>query len=192
MLAIFLDLETTGLNAFLHRVLEIAFKIVDIHTGEVLLTYHKGVRQSLTVWEQRDPASVQFNGFTWERNLEGQDEESIGREITGIFTEYRIQRGKAVFICQNPSFDRGFFSQLVDVYLQEKHRWPYHWLDFASMFWALSVRRSNSELPFPREIDLSKNAIAALFGIPKEAEPHSAINGVNHLLSCYEKVVGFA
>ena len=40
MLGIFLDTETNGLNILRHRVLEIAFKIVDILTGEEIDAYH--------------------------------------------------------------------------------------------------------------------------------------------------------
>jgi oligoribonuclease len=191
MLAVFLDLETSGLDPERHRILELAFKIVDVHTGDVLCTYNKGIRQPSDVWDRRDLASVEFNGFTWEKNILGQDEESISLEIIQIFTDLKIQRGKAVFICQNPSFDRAFFSRLIDVYLQESYHWPYHWLDFASMYWALLMNKSGHDHPFPREINLSKNAIASHYGLPEETEPHCAINGVNHLILCYGTVIGF-
>ncbi len=39
MQAIFLDIETTGLDPFFHRILEIAFKIVDVPSGYEKLTY---------------------------------------------------------------------------------------------------------------------------------------------------------
>ena len=57
MQAIFLDTETTGLDPFIHRLLEIAFKVVDISTGYEKLTYQAIVKQSLEVWDQRDPIS---------------------------------------------------------------------------------------------------------------------------------------
>ena len=40
-------------------------------------------------------------------------------------------------------------------------------------------------------MNLSKNAIAQRFQLPIEETPHSALNGVNHLLLCYRTVVGF-
>jgi len=190
MQAIFLDIETTGLDAYRHRVLEIAFKIVDPATGEVRLTYQSIVKQPQSIWEQRDLSSTEVNGFTWEKVLLGQDEQIVGKEIIQIFSDMKIERGQGFYVCQNPAFDRGFFSQLVDVYTQERHNWPYHWLDFASMFWALQVQRYKVN-QFPTEINLSKNSIAQLFQLPIETVPHSALNGVNHLIQCYEKVVGF-
>lgn len=192
MLGIFLDLETSGLDFFHHRVLEIAFKIIDLSSGEQLATYESIVLQSQEVWDWRDPTSLQINGFTWEKLQQGKTEAAIGQEIIEIFTRIGIQRGKAVFICQNPSFDRGFFAQLVNVYKQEELNWPYHWLDFASMYWALVVktcRETNVELP--REISLSKNAIAETMHLPVEPHPHLAKNGVDHLILCYRHVVGF-
>lgn len=192
MQAIFLDTETTGLDPFSHRLLEIAFKIIDISTGKETLTYQSIVKQPFEIWEQRDPLSVEVNGFTWDKVQRGKEEALIRDEIIQIFTEFKITRRKAFYICQNPSFDRNFFTQLIDIYTQEQHQWPYHWLDFASMYWALQVKyHQNTNTPFPQEMNLSKNAIAQAYQLPIEASPHSALNGVNHLLLCYRTVVGF-
>lgn len=192
MRAIFLDVETSGLDAFRHRALEIAFKVIDLQTGEEQLTYHSIVRQPLEVWERRDPSSVKVNGFTWDKVLQGKEEHVVGQEIVSLFRQLGIERGKAVYICQNPSFDRGFFGQLVDVYTQEQHHWPYHWLDFASMYWALKMKKIGLEQQLvPSEMCLSKNAIAQQYQLPTESCPHCALNGVEHLILCYRTVIGF-
>jgi oligoribonuclease len=192
MQAIFLDTETTGLDPFSHRLLEIAFKVIDVNSGYEKLTYQTIVKQPLQIWERRDPASVEVNGFTWDKVQLGKDEAVVRDEIIQIFTDLQISRGSAVYVCQNPAFDRNFFAQLIDIYTQEQKHWPYHWLDFASMYWALQVK-SNRETggSFPQEINLSKNAIAQRYQLPIEASPHSALNGVDHLLLCYRTVVGF-
>jgi len=192
MQAIFLDTETTGLDPYSHRLLEIAFKVVDVSSGCEKLTYQTIVKQPLEIWEQRDLASIEVNGFTWEKVQLGKEENIVREEIIHIFTDLKIARGSSVYICQNPAFDRNFFSQLIDVYTQEQKNWPYHWLDFASMFWALQVK-ANGETgdSFPPEISLSKNSIAQRFQLPIEATPHCALNGVEHLLLCYRTVVGF-
>lgn len=191
MLAIFLDLETTGLDPSKHHVIDIAFKIIDMSSGEEKCTYQTIVQQPLFAWEKRDPASIEINGFTWEKVQTGKSSEVIREEIIALFREIGIERGKAMYICQNPSFDRAFFSQLIDVYAQEAFHWPYHWLDFASMYWALLVKRSRQEgIAIPQEMSFSKNAIGALYQLPPEETPHSALSGVNHLFLCYRTVVG--
>lgn len=103
---------------------------------------------------------------------------------------FKSSRGSAVFICQNPAFDRGFFNLLVDVYVQELLNWPYHWLDLASMFWAnIFVKARNSGIPLPDKISLSKNDIAKYYDLPPEENPHKAMRGVDHLILCYRKVL---
>jgi|GEM_PF-280296 len=192
MQAIFLDTETTGLDPFSHRLLEIAFKIVDVSSGQEKLTYQSVVKQPLEVWKQRDRLSIEVNGFTWDQVQLGKEVEVIRQEIIEIFTALHIVRGSAVYICQNPAFDRNFFAQLIDVYTQEQKHWPYHWLDFASMYWALQVKASREiGEPFPQEMSLSKNSIAQRYRLPIEPCPHSALNGVEHLLLCYRTVVKF-
>lgn len=192
MQAIFLDTETTGLDPFHHKLLEIAFKVVDIPSGEEKLTYQAIVKQPLEFWEQRNPASIEINGFTWEKVQLGIEESIVREEIIQHFKNLKIERGTSVFICQNPAFDRNFFAQLIDVYTQEQLNWPYHWLDFASMYWALLYKQAEgNHVPFPYEINLSKNAIAERFQLPIEETPHSALNGVNHLMLCYRTVIGF-
>lgn len=191
MLAIFLDIETTGLDAKKHAAIDIGMKIIDMTTGEVKGSYQSVVKQPPEVWERKDPVSVTVNGYTWEMVSKGKDPEKVGKEIIALLTKLGVARGKAVFICQNPAFDRGFFTQLIDVYTQEKLNWPYHWLDFASMYWALLSRQTAKDgVPFPEQLNLSKNEIAKAHGLPPEVDPHRAINGVDHLILCYKTIVG--
>jgi oligoribonuclease len=192
MLAIFLDIECTGLDFRKHNVLEIAFKVIDVTDGTIKGEYQSIVAVPQEAWDNKDPHSIEVNGFRWEELAKGKPATVVGREIVDLLTALHIERGKAVFICQNPAFDRGFFSQLVDVYTHEKLHWPYHWLDFASMYWALKMRESTTGgSPFPDQINLSKNEIAKQYNIPPEASPHRAMNGVDHLIQCYKTVVGF-
>ncbi len=192
MQAIFLDTETTGLDPVAHRLLEIAFKIIDIPSGREKATYQAIVKQPLPIWEKRDLASIEINGFTWEKVQSGKEESLVREEIIEIFNDSTVCRKTSVYICQNPAFDRNFFAQVIDVYTQEKFHWPYHWLDLASMYWALETKAyQEARKPFPSEMNLSKNAIAEQFHLPIESIPHSALNGVNHLLQCYQKVIGF-
>lgn len=190
MRGIFLDLETSGLDPWQHRTLEAAFRLIDLSSMEELASYHQVVSQPPDVWEKRDPESIQVNGFTWEEVATGKSEADVRQDILQIFKQHQIERGNAIFICQNPSFDRAFMAQLIDTYQQERLRWPYHWLDFASMYWSLTVERSlESGLGHPSQIPLSKDAIAEACGLPKEEKPHRAMNGVDHLILLYKAVV---
>lgn len=192
MLAIFLDIESSGLDPCRHHVLDIGLKVVDLsQEGMVRGNYQSIVKQPLLNWEKRDPLSMKINGYTWEQVCQGKEQATVGKEIQELLTSIPIERGKSMFICQNPGFDRAFFAQLVDVYLQEKLNWPYHWLDLASMFWLKECQQKMAKREkIPQEMSLSKNEIARVYGLPPEVEPHRAMNGVEHLIQCYQAVLG--
>lgn len=191
MLAVFLDLETTGLDPTKHCVIDMAFKIVDLSTDELKYSFNRVVKQSSDAWQNRDLASIEINGYTWEEISLGTDAAMMGKEIIALFTRFSIERGKAVFICQNPAFDRGFFTHFVDVYTQENLNWPYHWLDLASMYWVVNFQKIvNRGECLPEKMSLSKNDIAKEYLLPAEATPHRAMNGVEHLILCYQAVFG--
>lgn len=191
MLGIFLDLETTGLDPTKHCVIDVAFQIIDLSSGELLCSFNRVVKQSPAAWEQRDLASIEVNGYTWEQISLGTEPGIVSWEIIELFTLLSIERGRAVFICQNPAFDRGFFTQLVDVYSQEKRNWPYHWLDLASMYWVVNFQKlAKQGATLPEKMSLSKNDIAKEFALKPEDNPHRAMNGVDHLILCYQAVLG--
>lgn len=191
MYGIFLDIETTGLNAMVHRPIDIACKIVDFSTGNLKGSYECVIKQSAEAWTAKDPVSIEVNGYTWEMISVGKEAAIVGQEIVALFTEFKIQRGAAVFICQNPSFDRVFFNQLVDVYTQERLNWPYHWLDFASMYWTKLVQATLERgQVLPEKISVSKDDIARAYHLGPEATPHRAMQGVDHLILCYQAVFG--
>ena len=182
MLGIFLDTETNGLDFRKARILEIAFKIIDLRKQEEILSFDTTIKQPQQVWDQSDPVSLTINGFKFEDLADGLTEEQASQKIITMFEECGITRNKAVFICQNPSFDRAFFTQLVPTLEQEKRKWPYHWLDLASMFWLSYIRETGN---FPMNVGLSKDKIAHYYKLPPEKRPHKALNGVNHLVDCY-------
>jgi oligoribonuclease len=192
VIGIFLDIETTGLDSTRHAAIDLAFTMMDLRNGQVVASYQSLIAQPENIWAKKDPVSMEINGYTWDQVKTGKPLNQIREEVLQMFKSVGIQRGSAVFICQNPAFDRGFFAQIVDVYTQETLNWPYHWLDFASMYWALlcrTVKEGNAQ--FPQTINLSKNSIGKLFSIPPEEVPHLAKNGVDHLINCYRRVVGF-
>ncbi len=187
MLGIFLDTETNGLNPHKHCILELAYRIIDIETKQLHHAYEIVIEQSPLNWDRSDKKSLEINGFDWKTICTGTPPEEVASAIIADFANIGIKRGEAVFICQNPSFDRAFFSQLVDPDMQESMNWPYHWLDLASMYWAIHIRKE----PFPWQTGVSKDKISDTYSLPPEKKPHRAMNGVNHLIECYEAVVGF-
>jgi len=191
MKAIFLDIETTGLDPTQHSVIDLAFKVIDLESGEIFVAYQSLVSQPKEIWKHADPASIEINGYQWEELQSGKKTEQIAQEVIALFSSLKISRGKSVFICQNPAFDRAFFTQIIPVYTQEKLNWPYHWLDLASMYWArLTLKMMKEKISIPDAMNLSKNSIAKEFDLPPEAKPHKAINGIEHLILCYRAVIG--
>lgn len=192
MLGIFLDSETNGLNPNVHRVIEIAYKILDLYSGEEKDSFNSLIYQPEQIWEKSNLKSLEINGLTLKEVQQGKNEKTANIEIIKSFEKNNIKNGNSVFICQNPSFDRVFFSQLIDSETQNLLDWPYHWLDLASMYWSISlINAKNNKSLFPWETGFSKDRIASTYNLPKEKVPHRALNGVNHLILCYQTVVGF-
>lgn len=163
-----------------------------MRTGKIVDEYETVIHQSEEVWELSDLFSLKVNGFTYDEVKKGKPADLVAMEITNMFQRNGVKRGTAVFICQNPSFDRIFFSQLIDPDIQEEFKWPYYWLDFASMYWAESLKHGKKDpTKFPWVTGYSKDKIAAVYQLPSEVNPHRAMNGVDHLLLCYQTVVGF-
>ena len=186
MIGIFLDTETNGLNFRKHRILEIAFTLYDLKKNETITQFDQIIAQPDSVWESSDQESLRINGFKKEDLLKGISEKEAASQIKDLFITHSVSRGKAVFICQNPSFDRAFFGQLLPPEEQEALQLPYHWLDLASMFWATYYRKHQT---FPIQVGLSKDKIASHFKLKPEQKPHKALNGVTHLIECYRAVI---
>jgi oligoribonuclease len=185
---IFVDIESNGLDCFRHKVIEVAFKVIRLDTGKIEASFESSVNLSDDEWQLSDPQSLVMNGMLDRMCLgKSPSRKEVGEKIQAIFKSLDIHREDSVFICQNPSFDRPFFAQLIDTYTQERNQWPYRWLDLASMFWANQA----SLLGLPKLNRLSKDHIAAHFSLEKEASPHRAMAGVEHLIVCYEKVIGW-
>ena len=55
MLGIFLDSETNGLDVRKHRIIELAYKIIDVETGEVIDTLDTPLFIPFEEWKKSDP-----------------------------------------------------------------------------------------------------------------------------------------
>jgi len=182
----------------------ISFLILDNKKtwGQKILAAPSNSRQNIeipsgsNVLRVHSPKVISNNNFIPDNYLDSIRgdvlDDMVAEGIKASFSRNGIKRGNAVFICQNPSFDRIFFSQLIDADVQEKLLWPYHWLDLASMYWADCITKAKSgQSLLPWETGFSKDKIARALRLPPEEKPHRAMNGVDHLLLCYEAVVGF-
>lgn len=192
MLGIFLDTETNGLDAKKHKILEIAFRVIDLNTGRLIDQFESIISINQHDWKESDLVSLKVSGITWDETRRGDSIENAAKKVEALFKKHRLIRGEAVFICQNPSFDRAFFSQIFDIPLQEKLYIPYHWLDLASMYFGIMMERAKKgSSPLPWQTGFTKDKIAGFFQLKPEKQPHRAMNGVDHLVECYEALVGF-
>lgn len=186
MLVIFLDTETTGLDPGKHKPIEIAYKVMDLTSNKFILSYESYIAISREAWAEADVESINIHQLSYEQLLAGKTAKNVCAEITSDFNHLPLREKSGVFICQNPSFDRAFLNQIVPVDLQKEYLWPYHWLDLASMFWSYLHLKNDPLLNKLSENLLKKDQIANYFNLPKETTPHRAMNGVNHLIKCYE------
>ena len=188
MKGIFLDIETNGLDSDINSPLEVCVSIYDLHGMKCITEYHTMIQCSERTWGfSSDPRALKINGITYEEVKNGKPVYEVCADLTELFLSHEIDKTNAVFICQNPSFDRSFFNQIMPVEVQQELELPYHWLDLASMYWARSidVEKPVNGHNLPGLIRLSKDAIASYLGLPIEEKPHRANNGVHHLIECY-------
>lgn len=191
MRAIFLDIEANGLDSRLHIPLEIALSVVDLSDNRRYATHTWLICPTLEEWAHSDPTSIAINGFGWDEVQKGKALEQVRSEIIDLFSKANLIRDNSFFICQNPAFDRSFWYAIFGSKVQEERHWPYHWLDLASMEFALQVTRERTlNQRFPETLSLSKNAIAERYGLPPEQSLHRALNGVEHLILCYQAIFG--
>ena len=191
MKAIFLDIETDGLDPDIHLALEIAVVGVDLHNMSCMFEYSSFIHCSENHWDMHsDPEALKYNGITFNDVKDAKRPHQVSGDLVELFLSYELDKTNSIFICQNPSFDRAFFPQIMSHETQRELDLPYHWLDLASMYWAKSV---NPKKPVnghnsPRTVPMSKDAIAKYLGLPSEEKPHKALNGVKHLIDCYKAI----
>jgi len=188
MYLIFVDTETSGLDPKIHNVLEIAMIIYNLTTKSVVDEYQRIVRINRMQFRRAQEGALKCNGFTFqELQDKGVYIGVVQEEVEAWFIKNGINRWNSKFIAQNCSFDRAFFFELIDEERQRDMKLPYHWLDFPSMNFALTLR--DEENIDPMKIPFSKDHIAQVNNIPPEDKPHRAMNGVKHLLLLYQNIV---
>lgn len=188
MNAIFLDIETNGLNPDINSPLEICVSIYDLSSMLCIQEYSSLINCSERQYIlSSDPKALEINCISLEEVVNAKMYNEVCKDLTEIFIFNEVHKKNSVFICQNPSFDRIFFNQIMPLETQEEIELPYHWLDLASMYFSrlIDVRKPINVHNSPYLIPLSKDSIASYLGIPPEKKPHRAKNGVHHLIECY-------
>src|SRR5579871_1366582 len=111
---IFLDTETNGLDSISNVPLNIALFIYNATTGAIGEVYNAMIKCTYEEFKSSDPEALKVNGITWESVKDGKSIGDIKSDIMKIFSENKITCSNSRFICQNPSFDKGFFNKIID------------------------------------------------------------------------------
>ena len=177
MRLIFLDIETTGLDPAKDVPLEIAIMILNADDLSQIYSAEYLIKQDGVKLDKLGNIGTSVHGIDRRDLNEAYNPYQIFLAVNDAFTFMKISKDNAVFVCQNPSFDRQFFNQIFPEEYRISEGWPYHWLDLASMFWITEQ--------LPEYMLLSKDNIAVKLDIPVEVKPHKAMQGVKHLIRCY-------
>lgn len=157
----FLDVETTGPLFGFHEIIEIGAIRATSDGREVEGTWNARLRPRHP--ERITVRAREVNGFS-EREWSAAKEPS-----KGLWSEFVDFVEGCIPVAHNPSFDRAFITLgaaaegIVDLKLD------YHWIGTESLAWPFYL---SGELQ-----EMSLGAICDLLGLPREAEPHRAING---------------
>lgn len=162
-----LDVETTGLVAGYHEMIDAGFVITDLDGNVVDSLY---IRIQPEHPERLSPGAARVNGFaaaTWKQLGALNTKQAVD---TIIAFNTRAAGDKHVLLAAfNSQFDAGFLDALMH---REGHTWRelfhYFVLDIPSMAWSLGYR------------DLTGAALAKRLNLPDEprvAEDHTGITG---------------
>lgn len=181
---IFTDIETNHLDDNIGIPLDITLVAYNITEGKIDDTYQAIIFCTEEEFKKSDPESLKVNGITYEYvKKTGIPISKVRNDLLAIFDNHKITSRNARFICQNPSFDRPFFSKIIDSRVQKQHNFPYYWLDLASMYWFSNITKGK----IPSSITL--RSIATNLKLEPESIPHISMGGVKSLMECYLALV---
>ena len=169
---VFVDIETTGLDARVHEIIEIACLVVDPKTLEVTGQYHARVQPEHI--ETADPKALEINGYSEEV---WRDARPIGQALQEI---NELSPG-AMFAGWNVGFDKEFIEKAA----REKEmllRYDYHWIDVMPMVYdrLFQDKRIGS---------LSLAQVCEALGISLE-KAHTATQDITATLAVYHFLKG--
>lgn len=154
------DIETTGLDALLHEIVELAVLIVDQKTLNITDKYQIKVKP-INI-QNANRQALKVCGYTareWRS--------AVSLEVA--MQVYAEKTKDAIVVAHNVFFEWSFLAEAFKRTGVEDHT-DYHRADIFSIAWARAKR-----LPGVDEFTLE--AIARSLGIPRESRPHRAMNG---------------
>ena len=164
------DVETTGLDAVKHEILEIGLVLVDQRTDEVIDTLNIKVKPEHI--ETADPNALKINGYdpeNWQNAV----------SLLEAMTLYSQKAKNAIFCSHNVTFDWSFIAEAFKKAGQQSPL-DYHRLDLFTLIWA---KTKGSKIG-----GFSLSKVAQFLGLPEEPLPHRAINGARTALEIYKKI----
>lgn len=178
------DFETTGLDPKKNEIIEIGAILCDAKTLDIYWEYE--IKLKPVALHTAHPKALEVNGYTPELWKDA-------RAFVPGFIEFLAKLDHTMIMTgQNVWFDVGFYLQALETVRNIRfgdmnidpldptpYGYSYHRLDIASMAWPLQ------EDPVYRMSKLSE-----AFGVPAEASPHRAINGVRNEYALLKEIKG--
>ncbi len=153
------DVETTGLDAAVHEIVEVGLVIINQQTLEIVDTFAAKVRP-LHI-ERASAAALAINGYA-----EADWKDAV--ELCDALAIYGEKTRDAMFAAHNVTFDWSFVHEAFRKTGVE-NRMDYHRIDLFTLAW--------SKLQTSGLKKFNLNEIAKYLGIPEEPMPHRALNG---------------
>ncbi|MDE1970128.1 MAG: 3'-5' exonuclease [Patescibacteria group bacterium] len=166
------DVETTGLDAHIHEIIELGLLLVDQKTLEIVDEYEAKIKPIRL--DVMNPQSLEVNGYN---ETDWQNAPSL----QSVMDIYATKTQHALFVAHNVTFDWSFIDEAFKR-TGAKNRMDYHRIDLLTIAWS----RVNQ---FHGLTKLSLDALCEYFDIPKEPRPHRAINGVRNELAVLQKLL---
>lgn len=168
------DVETTGLDAQIHEIIEIGLLVADQKTLKVLDQLEAKVKPLHL--GTADRSALELNGYNepgWTNAL----------ELKTAMEIYANKTRNAIFLAHNTTFDWSFIFEAFRK-TGVRNSMDYHRIDLLTIAW--SKAREN-KLPGLKRFNLDE--LCQYFGIPKEPLPHRAINGVQNELAVLKQLI---
>lgn len=165
------DVETTGLDALKHEVIQIAILVYDLDKHAVVQEYAAKVKPVRI--EIAEPKALECNGYTpegWKDALSGAE---VAHVAAGLLRN-------AVFAGYNVEFDVGFVREFLRREGILRQPWQHRKLDVMAVAmpeWLLG-RAENVKLA----------TIAPMFGLTQKV-PHDALDDVRTTLALAQKLI---